>query len=97
MPDIDLPANGEKPWGDKLNTALGVLNLTIDELVGLLSGGTTGQVLVKASDDELDAGWGEGGNVTGTGVDHIEAITRTAYDLLSPPDATTLYVIDESA
>jgi hypothetical protein len=30
------------------------------------------------------------------GISKLEPITRTAYDLLSPPVATTLYVIDES-
>jgi len=31
--------------------------------------------------------------VTGVGIDTIEAITQAAYDLLDPPDPSTLYVI----
>lgn len=31
--------------------------------------------------------------VIGDGITHIEAITQAAYDLLDPPDPTTLYVI----
>jgi hypothetical protein len=31
------------------------------------------------------------------GISKIEPITRTAYDLLSPPVSTTLYVIDEAS
>jgi hypothetical protein len=35
--------------------------------------------------------------IFGPGISRVEAITRTAYDLLSPPVATTLYVIDEES
>lgn len=30
----------------------------------------------------------------GTGVTDVEAITQAAYDALSPPDATTIYLIN---
>lgn len=62
------------------------------------TGGTTGQVLTKDSGTDFDTSWQTPVEyVTGDGILNIEAITRTAYDLLSPPVATTLYVIDEAS
>ena len=37
------------------------------------------------------------GKVAGTGITIIEALTQAEYDLLSPPVATTLYVITDAA
>jgi hypothetical protein len=35
--------------------------------------------------------------VTGTGITIVQALTQAQYDLLSPPVATTLYVITDAA
>jgi len=36
---------------------------------------------------------GDPGSLSGGGVDHIRAVTQTAYDAITTPDAATLYII----
>lgn len=96
MPSIDLPANGEQPWGDKLSTAIESINVEVDYQGSLMDGGTTGQAWVKASDDDRDIEWGDVVASDGS-ITNIVSITRTAYDALGSYDPQTLYLIDEEA
>lgn len=96
MPTIDLPTPGEKPWDEKLNTAIETINVEVDYQGGLIEGGTTGQAWVKASDDDDDIAWSDVVLSDGT-ITQIVSITRTAYDALGSYDPQTLYLIDEDA
>lgn len=54
---LDLPVAGEKPWDVKLNAALNDLDSRLENTMGVPDAGTTGQILVKVSNDDYDAGW----------------------------------------
>jgi hypothetical protein len=56
--------------------------------VGVPEGGSTEQVLTKASGEDFDTGWGAGGSVW-------VVLTQADYDALTPPgpDPGTLYII----
>ena len=53
----------------------------------------SGDASPKLSGPEWDADHVVTGAVEGDGIDKIVKLTQAAYDLLSPPDPDTLYVI----
>ena len=61
---------------------------------GLPTGGTSGQIPVKASSTDFDVAWTNlpPTLVTSNDITTIEVVTQAAYDALTPV-ATTLYVI----
>lgn len=68
--------------------------------VGVPAGGTTGQVLAKASGTDYDTEWvapGVQSNTTDiTGADavtNIVSLTQAEYDAIGTPNAATLYII----
>jgi hypothetical protein len=54
-----------------------------------------GVLKVKVADTYVPVGVGGGGagNIIGTGVTNIVTLTQAAYDALTTPNATTLYII----
>lgn len=78
MPSLDLPVNGEQPWGTKLNTAIETINVEVDDIRALTDGGTTGQVWTKASDADGDIEWGDITDTRGQYVG-VNAQTGTTY------------------
>lgn len=78
MPTLDLPADGEKPWGQKLRDAIDALNAAHDALEALALGGTTGQVWAKVSDDDGDIAWTDLSDTRGQYVT-VNAQTGTSY------------------
>jgi hypothetical protein len=79
MPTLDLPADGEKPWGQKLRDAIDLVNVFVDLIFGALTGGTTGQVLGKASDDDHDFQWVDAGTDNRGLYVGVNAQTGTTY------------------
>lgn len=65
-----------------------------DTGAGVAPGGTTGQMLVKASDTDYDTQWANPG-VSSETIHAVEAMTQAQYDALATKDAATLYVIKE--
>lgn len=67
--------------------------------IGIASGGTTGQVLVKTTDTSYDTGWTSvlTSNTTGipgaTAITNVVKISQVDYDALPTKSETTLYVV----
>lgn len=62
---------------------------------GVPPGGTTGQMLRKASDADYDTEWTDVPGVQSEAVQTIAALTQAQYDALSTKDTSTLYIIKE--
>lgn len=58
-------------------------------------GGTTGQMLRKASDTDYATEWANAPGVQSEAVQTIAALTQAQYDALSAKNAATLYIIKE--
>lgn len=82
---LDLPVAGEKPWDVKLNNALNDLDTRLENTIGVPDGGTTGQALVKLSDDDYDAGWGDVDLATSAGSANNPHSTQSATRNASLP------------
>jgi len=67
--------------------------------IGIASGGTTGQVLVKTTDTSYDTGWTSvlTSNTTGitgaTAITNVVKISQADYDAIPVKSPTTLYVV----
>lgn len=81
MADISmLPTAGQKPWDGDLNQAVTNINVQLENTIGLPPGGTTGQALIKASDDDYDGEWGEATGVPPGGTTGQALVKQSGTD-----------------